>query len=187
MRSSPSLRKSRSRRQNSRRDGFPSGARGKESPRRIRAVVVMRHGLGDHGFRLDFDFDLGSLFELYLLSICVGQTVWNTDLSIEVICSLDSNLSFFGFARAGMRMDYLFDSPWERSTCLRRFTRHNDPPLPFGFPTHSRQKPLLQTTIVSGVSSRRHPGNTVGDRENWARRINGACSRTCNSSSEPHQ
>jgi hypothetical protein len=107
-------------------------ARGKESPRRIRAVVVMRHRLGDHGFRFNFDFDLGSLFELYLLSICVGETVWNTDLSIEVICSLDGNLSFFGFARAGMRMDYLFDFPWERSTRFRRFTRHNDPPLPFG-------------------------------------------------------
>ena len=83
---------------------------------------MMRHRLGDYGFRFDFDFDLGSLFELYFFSIRVGQTVRNADLSIKVICSLDGDLSFFRFARTGMRVDYLLDFPWERSTCFRCFT-----------------------------------------------------------------
>jgi len=124
---------------------------------------MMRHRLGDYGFRFDFDFDLGSLFELYFFPIRVGETVRNTDLSIEVIGSLDGDLSLFRFAGTGMRMNYLFDSPWERSTCLGYFTRHDDPPLPLGaLPTRSRQKTLKRrSTILSGVSSTRHPGNTV--------------------------
>ena len=73
---------------------------------------MMRHRLGDYGFRFDFDFDLGSLFELYFFPIRVGETVRNTDLSIEVICSLDSDLSFFRFTGTGMRMNYLFDLAW---------------------------------------------------------------------------
>ena len=44
---------------------------------------MMRHRFGDHGFRFDFDFDLGSLFKLYFFSIRVDQTVRNTDLPIE--------------------------------------------------------------------------------------------------------
>jgi hypothetical protein len=92
---------------------------------------MMRYRLGDHRFRFDFDFDLGSLFELYFFAIRVGETVRNTNLSIEVISPLDGDLSFFRFTGTGMRMNYLFDLTWERSTCLRHFTRHNDPPLPF--------------------------------------------------------
>lgn len=95
-------------------------------------LVVMRYRLGDHGFRFDFDFDLGSHFELHFLSIRVGQVVGNADLAIEVIRSFDGDLSLFRFSGAGMRMNYLLDLPWERSTCLGYFTRHDDPPLPLG-------------------------------------------------------
>jgi len=135
-----------------------------ESRHRIRALVMMRHGFGDHGFRFDFDFDLSSHFKLYFFPIRVGQTVRNTDLSIEVICSLDGDLSFFRFTGTGMRLNYLFDLTWERSTCLRRFTRHNDPPLLFGSLSDALSAKTLKrrTAFISGVSSRRHPGNTVG-------------------------
>ena len=64
------------------------------------------------GFRFDFDFDLGSLFELYFFSIRVGQTVRNADLSIEVIRPLNGDLGFFRFTGTGMRMNYLFDLAW---------------------------------------------------------------------------
>ncbi len=104
---------------------------------------MMRDRLGDYGFRFDLDFDLGSFLKLYLFSVRIGETIWNTDLSIEVICPLDGDLSFLRFTRTGMRMNYLFDPTWERSACLGPFTRHVDPPLRFRTPfTHSRHKPV---------------------------------------------
>lgn len=79
---------------------------------------MMRYRLGDHGLRFDFNLDLGSLLELHVVPVWVRETVWNADLSIQVVRSLDSDLGFFGLTGTGMRMDDLFDFPWERSTCL---------------------------------------------------------------------
>lgn len=76
----------------------------------------------DHSVRLDFDFDLGSLFELNFLPMRVGQTIRNPNLSIKRIGALDRDLSFFRFAGTGMSVNNPFDFSWEGSTPL--FGRH---------------------------------------------------------------
>jgi hypothetical protein len=47
--------------------------------------------------------------------MCIGQTVWNPNFSIKVICALDCNLGFFRLAGTGMRGNHFFRK--HRGTC----------------------------------------------------------------------
>ena len=94
--------------------------------------------VGDDRVGLDFDFDLGPFFQLNPLPVSIGKAVGNANFSIKVISSFHRDLRFFGFARTGMRLNYLFHFSWERCTCLRRLSRHNCGPPPG--PTHTCDK-----------------------------------------------
>jgi len=76
-------------------------------------------------FCFNLDLNFGTLFELDLFPTLVGQGVWNSKLSIQMIGPFDGDLRLFGLARTGMRLNHLLDLPWERCTCLGRFNGHD--------------------------------------------------------------
>jgi hypothetical protein len=76
---------------------------------------VERH-IGGNRVRFDFDLDLGAYFELNFLPLSVGQIIGNTNLSIEMICPFDRDLSFFWFAGSGMRVNHPLNFSGERGT-----------------------------------------------------------------------
>jgi hypothetical protein len=75
----------------------------------------------DDRVSLDFDLDLSALFELDLVSVSVGQGVWNAYLAIQVIRAFYGDLCFLWFAGTGMRANDLLDSTGKRSTWFRLF------------------------------------------------------------------
>jgi len=81
-------------------------------------VFMVEHRFCHNRISLDFDIDFGSLFELHLVPIRIGETVRHADLAIKVIRSLDGDLGFFRLAGAGMRMDNFFNFSYQRRTCL---------------------------------------------------------------------
>ena len=89
---------------------------------------------GDNRVSFDFHLDLSPFLQLNPLSVGVGKAVGNANFSIKMIGAFNRDLRFLRLARSGMRVNYLFDFSWERSTCLRRLSRHNCGP-PLG-PTH---------------------------------------------------
>jgi len=59
---------------------------------------VTKSRFGCHCIGFYFDINFRSLFKLNRSTMLVGQTVGNSNLTIEVIGPFDSNLSFFWFA-----------------------------------------------------------------------------------------
>jgi hypothetical protein len=93
-------------------------------------LPFLRCRFGDHRVGLDLYFDLGSLLELNFLPMGVGETVGNPNLAIEMIGTLDRDLSLFWFTGSRMSVYYLFHFTWECGTCFRSLGRHNrGPPL----------------------------------------------------------
>jgi hypothetical protein len=90
----------------------------------------LRSRFGDQRVGLDLYLDLGSLLELNFLPAGVGETVGNPNLAIEMIGTLDRDLSFFWFTGSRTSAYYLFHFTWECGTCFRSLGRHNrGPPL----------------------------------------------------------
>src|ERR1700720_1150257 len=68
-------------------------------------------------FRLNCDFNLGTLLQADLVTILVGQAIFNANLPVKMIGSFDGDLSLLGLAgRWGL--DDLFDSCGQSSTWL---------------------------------------------------------------------
>src|ERR1700728_3851177 len=71
--------------------------------RRVGSLWSLQSRVCDQPVGLDGYLDVGSFFELNLVPFRVGQTVWNPNLSIKVICTLDRDLGFLRFAGSRMR------------------------------------------------------------------------------------
>lgn len=78
----------------------------------------MRDGLCNHRIRLNGYLDLGSLLQLNFVPVSVRQSVWNSNLAVQMVGTLNGNLSFLGLAGIRMGMNYFLDFSWERSACF---------------------------------------------------------------------
>ena len=99
------------------RDTSPKGI-GRGSRPAVSGCSAAGRGRNRRRVSLDRDFDLGSLFEFYFVPLSIGQTVRNPNFSIKVIGAFDRDLGFLGLAGTGMRVNNLFNFPWERSCRL---------------------------------------------------------------------
>ena len=99
------------------------GALGRSLPAPLRRLC-------DNRVRFDLHFDLGPFLQLNPLPLRVGKAIRNANFSIKMIGAFNRDLRFLWFTRPGVRLNYLFHFSWERSTRLRRLSRHNcGPPL----------------------------------------------------------
>jgi len=74
--------------------------------------------LRDDRISLDLNLDLGSLFELHLAPLIVGQIIRDANFAIQMIRTLNGDLCFFAFSGIRMRGYNLFDYAWERGRCF---------------------------------------------------------------------
>jgi hypothetical protein len=79
-------------------------------------MAALRSGHRRLGVRLDRHFHLGSGFEAHLSSILIEKSIFDAELSIQVISPLDRDLCFLRISRRNW-LDNFFDS------CGESFTR----------------------------------------------------------------
>jgi hypothetical protein len=82
------------------------------------SFLVPRSSGGAGRLGLDRDIDFGTWLELYLLPIIVHQPIGNANFFVQIIGSLNGDLSLFWFSGPWLRMNHLLDSPWKLCSCL---------------------------------------------------------------------
>src|ERR1700720_3332263 len=66
--------------------------------------------LGVPWFGFDGNLNMSTLFEAHIITVFVGQSVVNPEVSIVLVGSLNSNLCFFLLARSWKRDNFFDDS-----------------------------------------------------------------------------
>jgi hypothetical protein len=92
------------------------------------SLTVVVSGIGGDGFGFNLDVDFGSGFQFDMLTVVVGESIRNANLSVEVIGTFDRNLRFLWFAAPWIRMNYPLDLPGKCGDRLGFLGRHRKLP-----------------------------------------------------------